>query len=204
MGSFSLSPEEIESNWKKFRALCSKLGDRTESVSKMLDELEERFIMCPASTRLEHHSAYPGGLVDHSLRVIGNSLIVSKTFFPDVRLSKESLILVSGLHDVGKIGNETIENYVIQDSPWHREKLGEMYRINDELAYMTHAHRSVYMLQRFGVRLTEEEYIAILVHDGPSLEENRKYMMKESVLATVLSISDILATKQEKLNQTSI
>ena len=194
----AISPEKIAENWEQFRALCNKLGDRTNAVNLMLDELEQRMLMCPASGRLEQHCAWPGGLVDHSLRVLNNALLASKTFFSSEKISKESLILCALMHDLGKVGNETIDYYAPQDSSWHQEKLGEMYKYNKDLQYMTTAHRSIYMLQRYGIRLSEEEFIAILIHDGPFLDENKKYMMKDPSLATILQTADLLATKQEK------
>jgi hypothetical protein len=197
-----IEPEKIEENWKKFRMFCTKLGDRTEVVGVMLDELETRMALCPASSRLDRHLAVPGGLVDHSLRVLGNATILAKTFFADAKISKESLILTCLFHDLGKIGIEGDDagNYYLpQDSSWHREKLGETYKQNRDILFMPHSHRSVYLLQHYGVKLTNEEFVAILIHDGQYSEDNKAYSMKEPPLATVISEADLLATKQEKL-----
>lgn len=194
-----LTPEQINENWEKFRALCKRLGDRTEAIDEMLDQIEERFAMAPASSRLEHHNCFAGGLVEHSLRVCQNALKVAQNFFPEQNIPKESIVLVSLMHDLGKIGDETTDYYLPQTSEWHRDKLGELYQSNKELQYQTIAHRSIYLLQSYGVKLSKDEWIAILVHDGPFLDENKPYSMKEPPLATIVSVADLLATKQEKL-----
>ena len=77
-----------------------KLGDRSEAALSLVDHLGERLALCPASSRKEYHLAEPGGLVDHSLRVLSNALKLCKTFGWNV--PKESLIVACLLHDIGK------------------------------------------------------------------------------------------------------
>ena len=57
----------------------------------------------------------------------------------------------------------------------------------------------MYLLQQFGVKLSEEEFVAVLAHDGPYTDESRSYMFKEPVLASIVHVADLIATKQEKL-----
>lgn len=192
----SITPEEIKANWEKFRALCSKLGDRTESINKLLDTMEERIALCPASGRLEFHNAFPGGLVEHSLRVLNNAYKLMKVFEHPV--NKESLIIGCLFHDFGKVGDETEPYYIEQTSSWHQDKLGEMYKHNEKLQYMTVGQRGVYMMQRFGVRLEADEYLAILLNDGWVLPENKAYCLKEPQLVTIVQTADYFATKVEK------
>ena len=118
-----LTPEKIFENWNKCLTLCDTLGDRAEPVRKMLEHFDERFWSAPASTRTDRHSCYPGGLVQHTLNVIKNAFLVSKNFFPDSNVSRESIVLVALLHDLGKCGNEKEDFYVEQDSQWHKDKL---------------------------------------------------------------------------------
>ena len=95
----------------------------------MCDVIGERLAVCPASTRDSHHSAFPGGLVDHSLRVLANALKITKAF--GWELPKDSLIIGCLFHDLGKVGDVENDYYVPQDSDWHRNKLGEFYKINE-------------------------------------------------------------------------
>lgn len=203
----SLTPEQIESNWKKFRALCEKLGDRSQSVLSMLDGLDEHLALAPASSRVDFHNAFPGGLVDHSLRVLANANTLIKAYGYNV--PKDSLIIGALFHDLGKVGHVTesgdvIDYYVPQDSQWHREKLGEMYKHNPKLPYMTVPHRGVYICQRFGVRLTHDEFLAIVLNDGFVVQENKPYCLKEPLLAHVVMTADYISTMQEKPQPTPV
>lgn len=194
-----LTPEEITANWEKFRALCKRLGDRTGPIDKMLDQVEERMSIAPASSRVEHHCCFPGGLISHTLRVVTNALIVAKNFFPDEGVSKESIVMVGLFHDLGKISFDD-DVYTPQDSDWHR-KQGMLYKINENVQPMEHSMRSIFMLQKFGIELSEDEFVAVMCHDGPIVEQNRKNFMKEPVLAVILHVADLLATHQEKLEE---
>lgn len=195
----TLTPEQIKDNFDKFRGFIENLGDRAENALALVDHLGERLALCPASARKEYHLAIPGGLVDHSLRVMHNAMKISKSFFTSSNISTESIVLASLLHDIGKCGSEDHDNYLPQESEWHREKCGEFYVTNKEIPFMPHSHRSVYLLQKFNVNLTQDEYVAILTHDGMSLDQNKAYNMKQPILAVIVSMADMIATMQEKL-----
>jgi len=192
-----LTPEEINENFARFRSVCEKLGDRVPAVLAMLDELEERLALAPASAKTSYHCAYPGGLCAHSLRVLNGVLTVNKAF--EWGLKKESMIIVSLFHDLGKLGlpGEGNEYYVSQKDDWRRNKLGEMYGYNDNIPYMTTGDRTMYMLQHYGVKLTPEEWIAIRISDGYLVDENKPYGLKSSKLAMAVQMADYKATMDE-------
>jgi len=191
-----LTPEQIAENFDKYRSFMEKLGDRSDAALSLVDHLGERLALCPASSRKDYHHAIPGGLVDHSLRVLSNALKLTKTFGWEV--PKDSLIIGCLLHDIGKIGDHEKDYYIPQDSDWHREKIGEMYKHNKELQYMTVPDRGVWLCQHFGLRLTQPEFLAIKLNDGQYAEENAPYKMKEPLLVDIVHIADFISTKQEK------
>jgi len=192
----AITEEQIKKNWDNFRLLCTKLGDRAEAITKMLDFFEERAALCPASSRTAFHAAFPGGLVDHSLRVLSLANKISKAY--EVEVPRESLIFSALFHDWGKIGSVEAEYYLPQDSDWHKEKLGEMYKINKDMQYMPNNHRSLWLMQHFGIKLSEDEFLAILLNDGPIDEGNKKYSMQEPLLAVIIHQADRMACQIEK------
>ena len=192
----SLSPEDIAANFDKYRSFMEKLGDRSEAALALVDHLGERLALCPASSRKDYHSAFPGGLIDHSLRVLSHSLRLAKTFGWD--LPKDSLIIGCLLHDLGKVGDHENDYYVPQTDGWRIDKLGEMYAHNRNMQYMTVPDRGVWLCQHFGLKLTQEEFLAIKLNDGQYADENAPYKMKEPQLADVVHMADVIATKQEK------
>lgn len=195
-----LTPEEIASNFEKFEGYISKISDdRKDPALKMVSHLGERLALCPASGRLDYHNCFPGGLVEHSMRVLGFALKLRKLL--DVNpedVSTNSLILVCLFHDLGKVGDLDNDYYIPQDSNWHREKLGEHFKVNQDMTYMTVPHRSVWLCQQFGVRLTKEEMLGILLHDGQYVDDNKPYKMKEPAIAIIAHQADLLAGLREK------
>jgi len=189
------SAEKIKKNYDTFMKLCGSLGDRSENVLKMLNHFGTRLALCPASSKTQYHNAFPGGLVDHSLRVLSNAYKLAKLYKEDI--PKESLIISALFHDFGKIGSLEADYYLPQDSNWHRER-GMMYKYNDQLQYMTSADRGLFLLQHFDVKLTCDEWLAIKLNDGHEAEENRPYRMKESTLALLIHQADRMSCQEEK------
>lgn len=195
----SLTPEEIEKNWAKFEGLCGKLGDRSPAVKEMLSEMDERLATCPASAKLDYHGAFPGGLVDHSLRVLNRLVVLNGAF--GWGLSKQSMILSALFHDVGKVGlpgkERSLDFYIEQPDDWKRKR-GEVYAYNNELQYLTTPDRSVFIMQHYRVQLTAEEWLAIRCNDGFVWEPNKAYCLKVSPLVYGVMTADYVATMDEK------
>lgn len=197
----SLTPEEIAENFEKYRSFLEKIGDRSSAAIGMVDSLGEQLALCPGSAKKEYHAAYPGGLVQHSLRVLSNALKLVKAY--NWNIPKESLIVSCLFHDIGKVGlanddQSVTDFYVPQDSEWHRDKLGELYKYNKNIQYMTTPQRSVHMCQQFGLRLNTDEYLSILLNDGFVLDENKPYCLKISPLVYAVITADYISTMQEK------
>ena len=195
-----LTPEEIEQNWTRFHSLCLKTGDRSESILKMLNELDERLCLCPGSAKRDYHGAFPGGLVDHSLRVLNNLVTLNKTY--DWKLSKESMIISALFHDVGKVGmpgrGSSYDFYLPQLDGWRRDKMGEEYTYNNDLTFMSTPDRSIFIMQHYGVQLSADEYLSIKLNDGFVVQENKQYCLKISPLVYGVQTADYISTMLEK------
>ena len=180
-----MSVDNIESNWKTYEKLCRRLSD--DSLNSLLDTLGERVIMCPATPRTDQHNCEPGGLVQHSL----DTTIMMRTLNESLgfNLPVASVLKVGLLHDIGKVGDLENDYFIDQDSDWHREKLGQHYKYNEDLQKMAVSHRSLCLLQHFGVKLTTEEWLAIQLAQGSHFEENRFYVGAEPSLALLLQLA---------------
>ncbi|MAG25538.1 hypothetical protein CMI47_08170 [Candidatus Pacearchaeota archaeon] len=189
-----LSPDIIESNWKKFENLCGRLKDK--NLSSLLDEMGERIVMCPLSMKRDQQGCYPGGLVENSLSVTLVMKTLNETF--DMNLDTTSIIRVGLLHSLGKIGDLTGHSFIDQDSDWHREKLGQYYKFNEDIAKMSMSHRTLYLLQHFDVKLSREEWIAIQLSQGSHFEENRFYVGHEPTIALALQQARNIVNHIEK------
>ena len=190
-----LTPEEIESNFNKYRGFFEKLGDRSTVGVAMVDALGERLALCPASGRKDYHNSFPGGLVEHSLRVLGNAIKLSRAF--EWKIPKDSLIIGALLHDIGKVGDEN-EDYYVDADQWRKDKQGELYDYSRTIPYMSVPDRSVYLCQYHNLILSRDEFLAIKLNDGWVVTDNKPYCLKEPMLAHVVMTADYISTMQEK------
>ena len=172
----------LKNNWETYEKLCKRLSD--PRLNALLETLGERILMCPASPRDSQYGAYAGGLVEHSIGVTKVMRDLVQVY--GLSIPVNSIIKAGLLHDLGKVGDLDKDYFVEQTSDWHRDKLGQVYKFNEELNKMSVSHRTLYLLQHFGVTLTNDEWLAIQLAQGSHFEENRFYVGHESGLALVL------------------
>jgi hypothetical protein len=189
--------EKIISNFELFQKILTKTGDRSQSIENFIENFGERIATCPSHNLVKRTTSSPGGLVEHALTTfkIARKLVETS----GININQESLAIVCLLHEIGKIGDEEKDYFVAQDSSWHRER-GQVYTYNPDLPKMTHAHRTLYLLQTNGIKLTMDEWIAILTQHGTASEENRFYSGCENNLAVVLQSAVRLAVMKEEDN----
>ena len=111
---------------------------------------------------------------------------------------KKSIVKVALLHDVGKVGDLEYDWLTIQDSDWHREKQGAHYKFfeADDLQRMSISHRTLYLLQHFGIKLARDEWLAIQLAGGFHFEENRWYVNGEPDLSTIIQQAKYYVSKR--------
>lgn len=204
-----LSAEEIQKNYNTFiSCIESTLSpERQEKVKAMLEDLGEEMALAPASGKNWYHGAYAGGYIVHVLKVVKAAIKVKNLFESlggKVDFTDEELIFSALFHDLGKVGDVGKPNYLVQDSDWHRKNQGSMFKNNSELDFMLIPDRSLYLLQKYGITLTQKEYLAIMLHDGLFEETNKPYLISYSPdsklktnLVTVLHAADHLAASAE-------
>lgn len=201
--------EELVGNYEKFRKLINKTfeGDRLEALNKMYDHFEERMIYTPASSVEHYHNAFPGGYIDHVLRVTRNALKVYDLYSELGGVgdySRESLIFTALHHDLGKLGTPELDYYVKNDSEWHIKNQGKIYKTNSDIHWMNLNDRTFYLLNYFGIQCTQEEWIGIKLTDGLYDENNKEYFIKynkDDALKTsmpyVMHTADLFAARYE-------
>lgn len=135
-----------------------------EGSKDLLDYLiKSDFFVAPASTQF--HSAYEGGLAEHSINVYKRykqSLLNEYGKNYSDRISDESIAICGLLHDVCKIDIFKIDmrNKKV-DGNWVQVPF---YTVEDGLPY-GHGEKSVYILSGF-MKLTREEAMIINWHMG--------------------------------------
>lgn len=187
---------EIIENFEKFRKILLKVTDRRASIEKFLDKHGDRIATAPGHDRNNKRSSVPGGLVKRSLQTFANAReLCNMAAFSDSDISIESVIVVSLLHDIGRIGDETGDFFLPQTSSWHIER-GINYVYNPDIKRMTHTHRGLYMLQSSGVTLTQEEWMSIVAQSS-AYDENKFYVGNETPLMTLLQTAIRITSMQD-------
>lgn len=208
---FELTPEQMQANYNKFLESISLMFEsRSTALMTMYKDCDESLMMAPASGTEHFHNAFPGGYVDHVLRVLEFSFQVYElwkrcgidvsTFTP------EELGFVAIHHDLGKLGlpGKNNERYIWNTSDWHRKNMGKIYDTNPNIPFMTVQDMSLYMLQRYGVPLTFNETLGIKLHDGLYEESNEAYYISRShksglrsYLPHIIHQADLMASRFE-------
>ena len=191
-----INMKEIEKNWQTYEKLCDRLSD--QHITDMLQVIGERIVMCPGSQRLDQYNAHPGGLIRHALDVASTMRSMNES--QCLSLETASILKVSLLHDLGKIGDLKNPLFVDQDSDWHREKLGQMYKYNEDLQKMSISHRTLFLLQLFNISLSSDEWLAIQLAQGSHFEENRFYVGAEPTLALCLQQAKNMSIHKHRLS----
>lgn len=166
---------------------------------------ENGFFEAPCSGG--NHLAEPGGLARHSMNVLD---IMDDTYYggkldEDADIPRDSIIICGLLHDLGKMGDFGKPGYIpnmVKDGrptkaePEQKYKQSESkpFATNPDLIPVDHEIRSVVIASKF-IQLTEEEYLAILWHNG--LYGNFRYQIqgKETPLYLLLHHADMWASR---------
>ena len=174
--------EELQKNYENFLEAIRRVfeGERLEKLLHMYseDELGENLMISPASGNKNYHNAYDGGYIDHVMNVVKNSLLVRDLYTKIggiIDFTQEELLFAAFHHDLGKLGDVEKVHYLPNDSEWHIKNRGEFYKSNPELSFLTHTDRTFFLLNKYGIQCTENEYFGIKLTDGMYDEDNVKY-----------------------------
>ena len=190
-----MNERELTELWTSYAKLAEKITDHGDGINRMIGDLAERILMCPAEPRNDSPGCEPGGLIQQAITVAKGMKRLNDGF--NMGTTTESILLVGLFHEIGKIGNLDEPYFIPEEESWRREKLGAFYKPNERLCRKTIPERSLFLLNHYGVKLTEEEFMAIR---GPSRPpdwvESRLAPTAEPTLTILLrSARDILVRK---------
>ena len=141
----------IEKNYRLYKKyLISYIKrDGIENFIKWLDTTDAW--VAPASTK--YHLCTKGGLIQHSLNVFNRMIRLITEEWGDIEncpYSKETIALVSLLHDVSKINFYDVYLKTVKDEhgQWIQVPTYTVREENDRLVFGTHEENSVYILTK--------------------------------------------------------
>ena len=188
---------------KKFEDILKATG--RVGVGNVLAELDRLgFYAAPASTRF--HGAHPGGLLQHSLNVYDEAMLVREMQLrmkPEIeaRLPPDSIAIAALLHDVCKAEVYKPEQKSRKNSNGEWERYNG-YRADYSGFPLGHGEKSVIRLLRWGLEMSDDEIIAIRWHmsgfdlafQSPEIRSSYGEASDKCPLLAVLRAADGLAS----------
>lgn len=177
--------EELQQEKDRFFKLLEELfasdSDRLSKLLGMYEKYGDRLIEAPASSRTYYHNAYAGGYINHVLHVYDAAVLqtqVLKKMGGWIDFTRAELGMAALHHDLFKLGLPGgPAYYIVEESDWHRNNQGSMYKHNPDLGYMKVTDGALFVLQSEGITLTQKETLAIKLSDGLYDDTNKAYLM---------------------------
>lgn len=206
-----LTAEKIHENYQTFLNRIDKcFKSRSTQIKAMYEDLGDRVIFAPGSSFAHFHNAFPGGYVDHILRVMDFAIMTHKMWetagLKSDNYSLEELMFAAMHHDLGKLGMpiEGGDGYVQNKSEWHRKNQGKEFETNENIPHALIQDRSIYLVQHYGIKMSWNEYLGIRIHDGVYDKANESYYLTFNVnnklrnnLPLILHHADMMAARFE-------
>jgi len=182
-----MDTEKLLDNFQKYAGLLKKYYPE-EGTDKFLEEFGVRLTTAPRGMT-EEEGGVPGELINFLLKTTLIASDHSKTIetrMGENSVDRKSVTRVCLVHELGKLGSREEDLFVTQESQWHREKLGQNFKYNEKCQKMSTGHRTLCLLQEYGMTVTPDEWISILTSQGMQYPENAFYGNSLPDIAKVL------------------
>ena len=205
----SLTAEQIQENWGVFIGWIENYisEPRRSQLTQFYQKHQDEIMLMPASHKKAYHNAFPGGYIEHVNRVVKGALAINKVWLEfecEENYTEEELVFSAINHDLGKMGDGKEYAHIPSQDEWRKKNMGEMYTFNKNLPYMSVPDRGLRLLFNNGIDVSQNEWLAIKLHDGlydPSNEPYLKNYMPElkprTSLVYILHQADLMASRIE-------
>ncbi len=150
-------------------------SERTKAVTMMHESMESRLVSAPASSKIQFHNAYPGGYLDHVLHVIEAAYLLRPVYERlggALDFTEEEMVFAAMHHDLGKLGDEDGPAYFETIDPKDNNN-GVYFKTNTGPQIMSCFDRTIYLLNKHGIKFNKHEMLAIKMADGVFSDENK-------------------------------
>lgn len=175
---------QLESNFKRYINILQENLDskKFDIVGNLITNIfkSDRVASCPCASNISYHGAYPGGMVEYCLKVYDIMLSLNNSRSDDKKIPSASIATVSLLGGLGYLGTVKEPLFLDETSLWHKKNKGDNYKFNQNLSYMSVNHRTLFILQGIGFKLSNDEFLSFMLSRE---EKPSSYNMREPVLA---------------------
>jgi hypothetical protein len=190
-----MNETQLVQQFDKYVSLLKRFFDES-SIDAFIEDYGERLVLCPAGLTTKE-GGQPGALVDRCIRMAQTVKKIAQG--AELPVNVTSAVRVALVADLGLLGDpgEGKELYVPQESDWHRDKLGQRYKYNDACSRVSPAHRTLFLLQSYGMQLSLDELVAVVTAGGLHLPENAFYGNKKNDLVDLIQLARHIVTRTE-------
>lgn len=185
-----LSESKINLNYTTYVDKLREYGAYTEEMEQD-DKFNELLRTASVGTHVDSGLAFAGSLVDSSVRTAIIAFNINKQLKESVRLDVESIVRVAYLYQLG-----SAVMLAPNDNEWEISR-GKLFKYTNANVAIKRGEMSAHLCNTYGVKLTQEEYEAILAVDKVDDEQSRIF---GSMLSQVLRASADLVKSEYRLN----
>ena len=189
----SLKERDVVSLWQKYENLVKITRD--EGFINLVEQQGQRILECSYSQRESEPFCGIGGLVEYSLELLKICKNLNETLKYDI--SPQSMVKVCLLTDIGRIGDLHNDRFIVCESEWHKEKLGQYFDWNEACPKFNIQDMSLWLSQFYNVKLNWEEWQSILLSKDFTSEEVKFYSSYRERLAILINLSKQVVLKNE-------
>lgn len=183
-----LSTKQLEFNKEKFRETNKKYFIFNKDLE---DFLGDDFYIAPATSNLDMYGAYPGGLLNHLMKSCKYAIKVNELLPDNVKQDINSIVRVVFLSQIGKVFM-----FELNTNEWEIKNLGRMYTFKEDDLKLKTGERTLYYIMKFGVKISDLEYHAIVSMD--KMDDDKIIKTFPSSLSQIIKIGFNLAIIEEK------
>lgn len=186
---------------KKYNTFKSRLEtyigkEETEKLCKVLGG-DQAIMKAPYATTKSTGLAYEGAYVNTTLEITTTAFKINELLPADERISDSSLVKTCLLHQIAKV-----IQFAPNSNTWEINNRGILYNYKDDLkGALKTGERSVYIANFCGVKISPEEYEAILYIDK---EEDKQVDNYGSMLSIILKMANTLVNRCGNCKQKAV
>lgn len=182
-----LTQEQVTKNAKKYFKTTQELGVMNEELMTFLGA---EFISAPATANKDQYNAFEGGLIDHLLNVTKYAVLINNALPEEERVPQNTLVRTCLLHQIGKA-----KLFTPCQSEWHIKNQGKLFEYKNDQTPMRVSERSVFYAMSNGIKLTDEEFAAIIMSDKT---DDKMAEYHNTMLGEILKAAMTFAVKHAK------
>lgn len=203
-----LSDSKINANYLAYLKRLEKYGCYSE---EMINDIGEDIKNASFSMQEESGSSYKGSMIDAVLNSLckiaydinengfGAADKNNSIAHPYLKVNFDMLMRVLLLQHIGKA-----QMFVEETDNWKRTKRGYNYDFNNDLpANLKMGERSLYLCQKYGISLAEEEYEAIRIIDKVDDGKGDYYASPLAVMAKFVNMLAAIELKLKYQNKST-